>query len=49
MNVEAVVLGSPSLIVLVASVAVEQHLTKGILRTQELCKSRDGPSWALRP
>ena len=51
MNVEAVVLGSPSPISLMVSADVKQHLRKKrrILRAQELCKSRDGPSWALRP
>ena len=40
MKVEVAVLGFPSLIVLMDSVDVKQHLKK--LRTQELCESRDG-------
>ena len=40
MKVEVEILGSPSLIVLMVSVDVEQHLKK--LRAQELCESRGG-------
>ena len=40
MKVEVAVLGSPSLISLMVSVDVKQHLKK--LRAQEVCESRDG-------
>ena len=40
MKAEVAVLGSPSLIVLMVSGDVKQHLKK--LRAQELCESRDG-------
>ena len=40
MKVEVAVLGSPSLIVLMVSMDVKQHLKK--LRAQELCESQSG-------
>ena len=36
-------LGSPSLIVLMVSVDVKQHLNVGCHRAQKLCESRGGP------
>ena len=41
MKVEVVVLGSPSLIILMVSVDVQQYITWPI-RVQELCESRGG-------
>ena len=42
MKVEVAVLGSPSLIVLMVSVDVKQHLLMNTFRAQELCGSRGG-------
>ena len=43
MEVEVDVLGSPSLIILIVSVDVKQHSTKGTdFRVKELCGSRGG-------
>ena len=45
MKVEVAVLGSPSLIVLMVSVDVKQHLNIGHHRAQKLCESRGGRPW----